>query len=129
MSTTHFYADGGGNNQGGAVTINQVTELNVVAPKEVTIAIPPTEDYALPEVNVLKLIAGEESKVLSACGFDATDAGKFEANQFVAFDGTMKLKTSETVASVRDQSFTGGFLTVTKIDQSRYGEIKGIEVV
>lgn len=110
--------------------IMQVTEMDVVAPKNVVIPITESPDYMLPPVEVLKQVPGETNKTEVLCDFNAEDAEKFEPNPFVAFDGTMYLKTQETFPSILDETFEGeGYLTVTTIDKNKLGEIVSIEVV
>lgn len=113
----------------GGLEIRQVTEMDVIAPKNVVIPITESPDYALPPVEVLKQVPGETDKTEVLCDFNAEDAAKFEPNPFVAFDGSMYLKTQETFPSVQDTSFTEGFLTRTTIDKTKLGEIVSIEVV
>lgn len=113
---------------GTGMSVKQLTKLNAKANETVAIAMPYTESFALLPHEVLKLQAGEE-KVLTGCEFNAADQADFDENAFVDFDGTMKLNTSREIASVQDESFTDGFVTVTTIDKSMFGQIIEMEVV
>lgn len=78
---------------GATNVINQVTKLNVIAPKNIDININETKDFRLPDINVLKFKPGLENIVNTVCDFNNADIGDFEENANILFDGTMHLKT------------------------------------
>jgi hypothetical protein len=97
---------------GGAGVSNQVTKLGVTATPESPyieeIAITQSIDFLLGAAEVLKFVAGTENVVQTICNFDNADASSFEANDFVVFDGVMKLKTQDTFAMTDDGALGSG---------------------
>lgn len=83
---------GGGSGGGGGLSVQQVTKLEAVAPKDVLIPIPETADFRVLPVEVLKLEATPETTVYTLCQFDNGDKNDFIQNEYVEFDGTMHLK-------------------------------------
>lgn len=83
----------------------QVTKLGVSAPHEVELTISPTQDFKLPDINVLKYVPGTGSQILDVCTFDNGDESDFEPNDKVEFDGSMKLKTTYDQTFIKDGDF------------------------
>lgn len=107
----------------------QVTEMDVKGPKDVMLPVTPSASYAFAPVEVLKR-REEKEKAGVLCAFEAEDEEGFEENPFVAFDGTMYVKTAESFPSVLEEAFTEeGYLTVTTIDKKKLGELVEIEVI
>lgn len=101
--------------------LNQITKLNVVAPKEVKIQIKETVDFNLPDINVLKFKPGQQDVVSSMCDFDNADKGDFEENSNIIFDGTMKIKTGFEIDMTKEEdlfkaTLNKAGLNITKIE-------------
>lgn len=77
---------------GGANTTAQVTKLGVVAPKSVTIPIEKTELFNFSPIGVLKFKSGGTGVVSTVNDFSNADKNDFNDNEYVEFDGAMKLK-------------------------------------
>ena len=92
--------------------INQVSETNLTTgddginppsnlnPKTVVINIPYQTEFRVFQINVLKVDSSSENVISTQIAFDAGDVSKFEADPLLIFDGTVKLKTSETVLQI-----------------------------
>lgn len=107
----------------------QVTEMDVTGPKDLSIPVTPSASYAFAPVEVLKR-REEKDKTEVLCAFDAEDGVQYEETTFVAFDGIMYLKTSETFPSELEEAFTEeGYLTMTTIDKNKIGELMELEVI
>lgn len=62
--------------------------------------------------------------------FTAEEAVQFEENEFVVFDGALKLKTSYEQAMTFDETYLGeGTLLKTVIDKSKFKKIEKLEVI
>jgi len=81
----------------GAVKVNQVTKLNILAtpeePHVTTIDIPFDNKFSKLPIEVLKMIGGKESIVEVLANFDNADKTDFIRSPYIEFDGTMHLKT------------------------------------
>jgi len=98
--------------EGGTGFINQVSETNLTTgddginppsnlnPKTVVINIPYQTEFRVFQINVLKNDSSSENVISTQIAFDAGDVSKFEADPLLIFDGTVKLKTSETVLQI-----------------------------
>lgn len=117
---------------GGSGNRNQVTKLSVTAspdnPKIIDIDIPPTTDFNRgTAVEVLKFVPGEQI-VTTLCEFNNGDAGDFEPDPMVEFDGAMHLKTEHQIP-MKDEGILGeGRLWSAPIDLSQFRVIEKIEV-
>ena len=61
--------------------------------------------------------------------FTAEEASQFDPNEFVTFDGALKLKTSYEQEMTVDETYTGeGTLLKAVIDKSRFKKIESLEV-
>lgn len=61
--------------------------------------------------------------------FSAEEASQFEANEYVIFDGALKLKTQYEQEMVVDETYTGeGTLLKAVIDKSKFKSIESMEV-
>lgn len=93
MTVKFFNSSEGTGSPGGSVEIKQVTKLGVVAPHTTEIAIPFTSLFNKSPVEVLKMQGGAVGVVQTLSNFDNADSTDFEPNEFVRFDGVMKLET------------------------------------
>lgn len=81
----------------GRIEVKQVTKLNIIATEEnphtTTIERDFDNKFDRVPVEVLKMIGGEEGVIEVIADFDNSDKDDFLPNPYVAFDGTMHLKT------------------------------------
>ena len=81
----------------GKIEVKQVTKLNIIATEEnphtTTIEREFDNKFDRVPVEVLKMIGGEEGVIEVIADFDNSDKDDFLPNPYVAFDGTMHLKT------------------------------------
>lgn len=114
--------------------LRQATKLGVSAPKTVTLAISKTATFNLPPVEVLKFRPYGPNQIVTACGFDNSEAsdfiidGKDAANcKYIAFDGVMKPVTDYAV-DVGDLTPIAGGVTCESdwIDCGEYRDIISI---
>jgi hypothetical protein len=109
---------------------NQVTKLGVIASQEspatIDISIPHTKDFNLGKVEVLKAIE-MPTETLNVAHFDSSDSTNFTYDeQFVEFDGTMRLK-NQVVSPIGEGTPLGdGMVYRTKIDLSKWKRIDSI---
>lgn len=89
-------------------------------PKEILIPIPATDSFKRIPVEVLKLIPGKDNVIKTLVTFDNSDKDDFLPNEYVEFDGTMKLKTDylfsmtdNGVADYEVDYFTGKIKTLS----------------
>lgn len=127
-------AAGNGGGGGGGGFTGQVTKLNVIAssaaPHVVTIDIPVTTDFMRPTPEILKFVPGATGQVQTLVSFDNSDSTDFEPNEFVEFDGKMRLKTRYETPMVEDTTWTGeGKVYTATIDVTRFKKIESIEVI
>lgn len=109
----------GGNSGGeGEAQRQQVTKLGVVAPKTILLNIPYTATFNRNNIEVLKFIKGNENVLVTLFTFDNEDEKDFEPNEFISFDGTMKLK-KRFVYEMKSEAIDEGFLGVASIDKSQ----------
>lgn len=127
-SSSYTVVGGSGGGGGSSTGLQQVTKLNVVAPKTIDLTIPESIDFILPEVVVLKFIAGIQDQLLALCNFDNSDATDFEENSNVLFDGAMRLKT--TIAEPMTAGGTAGTFTVQEfvLDTTKYTGITALAI-
>ena len=90
-------SDGGGG-EPSSIEVGQVTKLNVIATPEaphiVEIPIPFTARFDKLPIEVLRMEGVTEQITQTLAEFDNSDATDFVENEFVEFDGVMKLKTN-----------------------------------
>lgn len=109
--------------------LNQYSKLDVIAPyiKEITF------DYNInlnfPAIEVLKFIPGNLNSVTNIYAFNNNDSSSFEQNEFVIFDGKMKLKTDYSFTMDDNGIIGSGRLWSKTIDISQLQEIIGLGVV
>lgn len=103
--------------------LHQVTKLGVTAPLEVEIKINQTNDFKMPDVNVLKYVPGTSNQIVDVCTFDENNELDFEPNNNVQFDGVMRLKTTFEQPMIK----TGDFYETT-INKSNL-DISSISIV
>ena len=81
----------------GSIKVNQVTKLNIIAtledPHTTTIEREFDNKFNKLPVEVLKMIGREQGVIKVLAEFDNADKDDFLRNPYVAFDGTMHLKT------------------------------------
>jgi hypothetical protein len=109
---------------------NQVTKLGVVASKEepatIDISIPHTDDFNLGKVEVLKAVE-MPTETLNVAHFDNADSTDFIYDEdFVSFDGTMRLKNTVTTPIGEGTPMGDGMLYRAKIDLSKWKRIDSI---
>lgn len=123
-----------GGNESPGMPMLQIEKLGVIAtptnPEEVNITIPPSKDFKLPPVEVLKFVPGPTDQVRTAASFNPTDAGNYDADEkHVIFDGKMHLQTT-TVSSMSLESILpsgrGVYSLAIKLDE--YVKIEKLEV-
>lgn len=108
----------------GTGVANQVTKLGVtatlVSPYVEEIPITYTENFLLGVAEVLKFVPGEQDITQTICNFDNADSSSFEANDFIIFDGVMKLKTSDTYDMVDNGVLGEGKLFSYTFDRTAF---------
>ena len=87
--------------------IKRITKLNVTAPHE--LRIPLNESLALSDITTtpIEFVPGTAGVVHYDVGFDNSDANDFEPNEYVEFDGVMKLKTDYEFEMTKDTNWIG----------------------
>lgn len=112
--------------------LKQVTRLGVVAtaqaPVEVVIPIPHTTDFKRPPIEVLEFQSSGTDVLTTQVAFDNADAGGFEPNPYVEFDGTMHLKTRYEYEMVNEGALGTGTLFSHVINKKDFKAIERIEV-
>jgi hypothetical protein len=112
---------------GGAGVSNQLTKLGVVAsegsPYVEDITIEESPNFLVGTAEVLKFVAGAENQVQVLCSFDNGDASSFEANDYVEFDGTMHLKTSDTFAMTDEGNLGDGKVFSYVLDKTLFNTV------
>lgn len=127
-ATTSTYQTLGGSGGGSSSGLQQVTKLNVVAPKKIDLTIPESTDFIFPEVVVLKFVAGIQDQLLALCEFTNAESVDFVENPLALFDGSMKLKT--TLSEPMTAGGTAGTFTVQEFvfDTTKYTGITALAI-
>lgn len=73
--------------------INPISPTN---PKTLTINIPYQTEFKVSRVNVLKVNSSASNVLMTLCGFTAGDQSKFDPDDYIEMNGTMKIKTNNT---------------------------------
>lgn len=109
----------------------QVTKLNTVSLKGLTIPIKETQDFRRPPLEVLKLRDDGNSCTTTLCDFDNSDAGDFIENQYIEFaGGTMHPKTVYNIGMSTPQAIGAGYIADSAlIDLSLYSAIKDVSII
>lgn len=102
--------------------MNQITKLNVSAPQTVHITINRTEDFNLPDINVLQFKPGEQNIINVISDFDSNDRLEYDENKFIDFDGIMKLKTTVYLDSSKSEE-QGKILYTYEINKADFERI------
>ena len=107
----------------GAGTFSEQCELNITAPKEITI-------NSTGLLGVEKLVAGTAGKNIEVCNFDSADStGFIYNNKFITFDGTMHPVTSYAVAMSTPTALGSGYLSTSdEFDISQWQTVENIKV-
>lgn len=125
----------GGGSGGGSLNYSQVTKLGVETPTNVLIGIDKTTNFCLPPIEVLKFVQGTQDVIKVINDFLADESATFVDNDFVEFNGSLKLKTNYNIpmldgVALIDEEQTAGytFTSEEEIDVSNYNDILGISV-
>lgn len=120
------------NSGGGAGSLLQVTKLGVVAsvadPKIVELPINMTTSFNLPPVEVLKFETGLQDQIITSCEFNNADSSDFIYDEeYVEFDGKMKLKTNFAIPMSTPIALGSGFISESEeIDFAKYKKVEAV---
>ena len=118
----------GGGGGGGSGTVEQYTNMDVIAPLTVDVVIHTSENFAFLPVEVLKFIEGGENIVTNLYPFDNTDSARFNSPSTIVFDGVMKFKTKYVKEMVDHGALGDGRYMSVTIDKSSFKKILSMEV-
>lgn len=121
---------------GAGAEYQQITKLNVTAPKIERISIKPTETFCLPAVEVLKFQPGEQDVLTTVCAFDNSDADDFFIGELpgdeapcIIFDGVMKPKMQYEISIDNGVILGDGYIFETEeIDFSQFKKVEAVAV-
>lgn len=118
---------------GGAVQeYTQITKLGVIAstasPRVYEIPIPRTTNFLRAPIEVLKFTPGAQGMSRIEIDFNNGDATDFEPNEYVIFDGTMRLRDEWELPLVKDTTWAHeGAVQYVDMDTSRFVAVGGIK--
>lgn len=106
--------------------IESLTKLNITAtpesPYQKDIILESSKDINNLFFNVLEYTNGEGT-IIPICSYDNTDASSFALNDYVTFDGKMKLKTNYVYDFVSNQALTTGEEFSVTLYKNRYAKL------
>lgn len=108
--------------------INQETKLNITAPHIVSISVGENLEFKFKPIEILKFQPGTQNVVNTLITFDNGDATDFDANDQVIFDGTMYLKSTDSITITDSTALGDNTLYSVPIDLTRYKAINTMEV-
>lgn len=128
-----YSAIAGGTGSDGVQNYKQVTRLGVTAsmaaPKKIDLIIEKTGGFLRAPLEILKFKANDQNVVTTQNTFDNLEKIDFELNDYVQFDGKMKLKTEYEIPMHLDEAWTKeGSLYRVNIDIGEFAKIKTLNI-
>jgi hypothetical protein len=123
-------ASGGG---GGSLTIQQTTRLGVVAsqaePAVIELPITPDPTYKHLPIEILQLQSGGDNVNRTLLEFNNDDSNDFEPNEFISFDGALKLKTAYSFPMTDEGALGPGRLFSQVLNRADFKSIESLNAV
>jgi len=111
-------------------TINKKSKINITAPYSIDIILNDSLSISDITSTLIEYVKGASGVVQYSIDFNNSDSSNFIANEFVIFDGEMKLRTNFESRTIKDSTWSQeGEVFSVILEKNKYEKVNSVNIV